>query len=53
MTALCNLALIALITGPNSSWLHLVQFMPVTRAINAKFTHSHAINYINEKIEYV
>jgi len=29
------LALIALVTGPNSTQLRLVQFMPVTCAINA------------------
>jgi len=36
MPARAILALIALVTGPNSTQLHLVQFMPVTRAINAK-----------------
>jgi len=35
--------LIALVTGPNSTWLRLVQFMPVTRAINC--TRSQTINY--------
>ena len=29
-------AILALIAGPNSTQLCLVQFMPVTRAINAK-----------------
>jgi len=36
MPARAILALIALVTGPNSTRLLLVQFMPVTRAINAK-----------------
>ena len=36
MPACAILALRALVTGPNSTWLRLVQFMPVTRAINAK-----------------
>jgi len=37
MTALCNFGinLIALVTGPNSTRLRLMQFMPVTCAINA------------------
>jgi len=36
MPACAILALIALVTGPNSTRLRLVQFMPVTRAINAE-----------------
>jgi len=36
MTARAILALITLITGPTSTRLRLVQFMLVTRAINAK-----------------
>jgi len=40
MPACAILALIALVTGPNSTRLCLVQFMPVTRAINAEL-HSH------------
>jgi len=36
MPARAILALITLATGPNSTRLHLVQFMPVTRAINAE-----------------
>jgi len=35
MPACAILALIALVTGPNSTRLRLVQFMPVTCAINA------------------
>jgi len=45
MTACAILAVIALVTGPNSTQLYLVKFMPVTRAING--THSHAISIIN------
>jgi len=40
MPACAILALIALVTGPNSTRLRLVQFMPVTHANNAKL-HSH------------
>jgi len=36
MPARAILALIALISGPNSTQLCLVQFMPVTHAFNAK-----------------
>jgi len=36
MPAYAILALIPLVTGPNSTRLRLMQFMPVTRAINAK-----------------
>ena len=35
MTARAILAVITLVTGPNSTQLHLMQFMPVTHAINA------------------
>ena len=35
MTAHAILAVITLVTGPNSTQLRLVQFMPVTHAINA------------------
>jgi len=43
MTACAILALIALVTGPNSTRLRLVQFMPVACAC----TCSHAISYTN------
>jgi len=55
MPACAILALIALVTGPNSTWLRLVQFMPVTRAINVLMlncTRSHAINYTNYKFKH-
>jgi len=32
--------LIALVTGPNSTQLHLMQFMPVARAVNAKIAQT-------------
>jgi len=52
MPACAILALIALITGPNSTRLRLVQFMPVTRAINANCTRSHASNYTHQEAIY-
>jgi len=45
------LALITLVTGPDSTQLCLVQFMPVTRSINAKLHCIHAINYNNHILD--
>jgi len=43
MPACVILALIALVTGPNTTRLRLVQFMPVTRAINALAAMLHVL----------
>ena len=46
MPACAILALIALVTGPNSTRLCLVQFMPVTRANNAKLHSQPCYKYL-------
>ena len=45
------MALIALVTGPNNTQLRLVQFMPVTHAINAKIAQSSLLLLVNHMLD--